>query len=162
NIDANGYLRVSLTEVSARLNITEDEAKRALAIVQSFDPAGVGARNLAECLLLQVNQLGIQNTVLTRLIKDHLVDLSKGKLNYISQVLGVTVQEVQRAVDILHTLEPKPGRNFTGDHEARFIIPDIILEKVDGEYMIIVNDSSIPRLTINTAYRAVLGKDKNC
>ncbi|MGI6492340.1 MAG: RNA polymerase factor sigma-54 [Pelotomaculum sp.] len=162
NIDANGYLRVSLPEVCARLHITGVEAERALSIVQGFEPAGVGARDLAECLLLQVNQLGIKNTTLTRLIKEHLVDLSKGKLNYISQVLGVTVQEVQGAVDILHTLDPKPGRNFAGGHEARLIIPDIILEKVDDEYMIIVNDSSLPRLTINNAYHAVLGKDKNC
>ncbi|TEB04342.1 RNA polymerase sigma-54 factor [Pelotomaculum schinkii] len=161
NIDENGYLRVSLREVASKLNINESEAYRALNLIQSFDPIGVGARDLVECLLIQVNQLGIENDILKELIKEHLVDLSKGKVNRIAQDLGITVQEVQKAADILKTLDPKPGRNFANPNDTRYIVPDIFLEKVDGEYIILVNDGTIPRITINAAYRSVLSKDKN-
>ncbi|HBC93250.1 MAG TPA: RNA polymerase sigma-54 factor [Pelotomaculum sp.] len=161
NIDENGYLRVSLREAASRLNIHESEAGRALHLIQSFDPVGVGARDLVECLLIQVNQLGIEDDILKELIKGHLVDLSKGKVNRIAQDLGITVQEVQKAADILKTLDPKPGRNFANPNDTRYIVPDIFLEKVDDEYIILVNDGTIPRITINAAYRSVLSKDKN-
>ena len=119
------------------------------------------ARNLEECLLIQVKQLGIKDIVLESLIKNYLVDLSKGKLNRIAQEMGITVQAVQQAADLLKTLDPKPGRNFSNLHSTRYIIPDIILEKVEGEYVILVNDVAIPRITINSTYRSVLAKDKS-
>ena len=162
NIDENGYLCVSLREVASKLNIDESEAYQALTLVQGFDPTGVGARDLVECLLIQVNQLGIKNDILEQLIKEHLVDLSKGKVNHIAQALGISVQEVQKAADLLKTLDPKPGRNFANLNDTRYIVPDIFLEKVEGEYIILVNDGTIPRITINTTYRSVLSKDKNC
>lgn len=162
NIDEHGYLRVSLCEVASKLNIDELEVRQVLNLIQSFDPIGVGARDLVECLMIQVNQLGIENDILKNIIKEHLVDLSKGKVNRIAQDLGITVHEVQRAADILKTLDPKPGRNFASPNDTRYIVPDIFLEKVDGEYIILVNDGTIPRITINTTYRSVLSKDKNC
>lgn len=162
NIDEHGYLRVSLSEVASKLNIDELEVRQVLNLIQSFDPIGVGARDLVECLMIQVNQLGIENDILKNIIKEHLVDLSKGKVNRIAQDLGITVHEVQRAADILKTLDPKPGRNFASPNDTRYIVPDIFLEKVDGEYIILVNDGTIPRITINTTYRSVLSKDKNC
>lgn len=162
NLDENGYLRVSLSEVASKLGISESEANRALILIQGFDPPGVGARDLVECLLIQVNQLGIENDILKELIKGHLADLSKGKINRIAQDLGINVQEVQKAADILKTLDPKPGRNFAGVNDTRYIVPDIFLEKVDDEYIILVNDGTIPRITINATYRSVLSKDKNC
>lgn len=162
NIDEQGYLRVSLAEVASKLNIDELKARQVLSLIQSFDPIGVGARDLVECLLIQVNQLGIENDILKAIIKEHLVDLSKGKVNRIAQALGITVYEVQKAADTLKTLDPKPGRNFAGANDTRYIVPDIFLEKIDGEYIILVNDGTIPRITINTTYRSVLSKDKNC
>lgn len=162
NIDENGYLRVPMSEVTSKLNINEAEAYQALTLVQSFDPIGVGARDLVECLLIQVNQLGIKNDVLKKLIGEHMVDLSKGKVNHIAQALGITVQEVQKAADILKTLDPKPGRNFANPNDTRYIVPDIFLEKVEGEYIILINDGTIPRITINSTYRSALSKDKNC
>lgn len=162
NIDEHGYLRVSLCEVASKLNIDELEVRQVLNLIQSFDPIGVGARDLVECLMIQVNQLGIENDILKNIIKEHLVDLSKGKVNRIAQDLGITVHEVQRVADILKTLDPKPGRNFASPNDTRYIVPDIFLEKVDGEYIILVNDGTIPRITINTTYRSVLSKDKNC
>lgn len=162
NIDENGYLQVSLPEVAARLKVDEADVERVLSLIQGFDPPGVGSRNLQECLLIQVEHLSIKNDVLIKLIKNHLVDLGKGRLNRISQYLGIGVQEVQEASDILKTLDPKPGRNFTRMNDTRYIVPDITLEKVVGEYVILVNDVSIPRITINATYRSVLSKDKDC
>lgn len=162
NIDENGYLQVSLEEVASRLKAELSEVAAVLKMIQGFDPPGVGARNLVECLLIQVDQLGIKNDVLNKLIKDYLIDLAKGKLNRIAQNLGVTVQEVQQAADILKTLDPKPGRNFSSLNDTRYIVPDIVLEKVEGEYVILVNDVNIPRITINSTYRSVLSQDKNC
>lgn len=162
NIDENGYLQVSLEEVASRLKAELSEVAAVLKMIQGLDPPGVGARNLVECLLIQVDQLGIKNDILNKLIKDYLIDLAKGKLNRIAQNLGVTVQEVQQAADILKTLDPKPGRNFSSLNDTRYIVPDIVLEKVEGEYVILVNDVNIPRITINSTYRSVLSQDKNC
>jgi RNA polymerase sigma-54 factor len=162
NLDEYGYLQVPLQEVADRLKAGLPEVERVLTLIQSFDPPGVGARSLQECLLIQVEQLGIENIVLKKLIKDYLVDLGKGKINRIARNLGASVQEVQEAADILKTLDPKPGRNFTRSNDTRYIIPDIVLEKVAGEYIILVNDISIPRITINSTYRSVLNKDKEC
>lgn len=160
NIDENGYLRVSLQEASFQLGVSVSEVDAILKTIQGFDPPGVGARNLAECLLIQVKQLGIKNDILNKLIKNYLNDLAKGKLNRISQELGVSVQEVQQAADVLKTLDPKPGRNFSSLNNTRYIIPDVVLEKVDGDYVVIVNDVSIPRITVNSTYRSVLSQGK--
>jgi len=161
NIDDNGYLRVSLAEVAVQLNVDINRVAKVLNLVQSFEPVGVGARNLQECLLIQIKRLGINNEVIKKLIKDHLMDLAKGRLIKIAHNLGVTIQEVQQSTDLIKTLDPKPGRNFTGLNDACYIIPDVVLEKVGSEYIILVNDVTIPRVTINQAYRSVLSKEKS-
>lgn len=161
NIDEHGYLQASLEDCGNRLGITLSEAEEALKLVQTFDPPGVGARTLQECLLIQVDQLGVNNNLLRQVIENHLMDLAKGKLGRMAQMLGVTVQEIQRLADFIKTLDPKPGRNFSSSNDTRYIVPDIVLEKVEGEYVILVNDSAVPRLTINSTYRAVLYQDKN-
>lgn len=162
NIDEHGYLQISAEDVAERLGVSLDVVEDIIKTIQTFDPPGVCARTLQECLLIQVEQLGIKNDLLVKIIKDHLMDLAKGKLGRMAQQLGVTVQDVQSAADVLKTLDPKPGRNFSSPNDTRYIVPDIVLEKVEGEYIILVNDVSVPRLTINSTYRSVLGQDKNC
>jgi len=161
NIDGNGYLQISVEESAAHLGASVGEVEGVLAVIQTFDPVGVGARSLEECLLIQVEQKGIKDSLLRQVIKNHLLDVAKGKLGRMAQILGVTVQEVQRVADMIKTLDPKPGRNFSSANDTRYIIPDVVLEKVEGEYIILVNDNSIPRITINAAYRSVLNQDKN-
>jgi RNA polymerase sigma-54 factor len=162
NMDDKGYIRATLEETAARLKTCESDAARVLQLLQSFDPPGVGARNLAECLLIQVKYLGIKNKIVKELIENHLEDLAGGKISRIAGELGATVQAVQKAADILKTLDPKPGRNFSSHNDNRYIIPDIVLEKVEGEYIILVNDVLLPRLMINSTYRSVLSQGKNC
>ncbi len=162
NIDENGYLQVSLPEAASRMKLNLCEAARALNMIHGFDPPGVGARNLEECLLIQIQQLGIRNGITKKLVEHYLEDLAKGKIGRIAQDIGVAVQDVQEAADILRTLDPKPGRNFSGPNDTRYIIPDVVLEKVEGEYVVLVNDVAIPRIAINAAYRSALAKDKYC
>ena len=161
NIDGNGYLQTTVEDAARQLGVTAEEVERVLAIIQTFDPMGVGARNLEECLLIQVDQMGIKDSMLRQVIKNHLVDLSKGKIARMAQAMGVTVQEIQRAADIIKNLDPKPGRNFSNPNDTRYIVPDIVLQKVEGEYVILVNDVSVPRIIINNTYRSVLNKDRN-
>ncbi|MFZ5647870.1 MAG: RNA polymerase factor sigma-54 [Bacillota bacterium] len=161
NIDGNGYLQISVEEAARHLGVSVEEVERVLAVIQTFDPVGVGARSLEECLLIQVDQKGMEDLLLRQVIKGHLVDLAKGKLGRMAQVLGVTVQEVQRVTDIIKTLDPKPGRNFSNPNDTRYIVPDVVLEKVEGDYVILINDNSIPRITISSTYRSVLNQDRN-
>ena len=162
NIDEKGYLRVSLEEVAGRLRVSQIEAARALLLIQSFDPPGVGARNLQECLMIQYSALGIDNELVKCLIENYLEFLARGKIIRIAHELGVTVQEVQGAADILKTFDPKPGRNFSDPSNNRYIVPDVIVKKVDGEYIILVNDMVAPGIRINSTYRSVLAKEKSC
>lgn len=161
NIDNKGYLRVSLTDAAGQLHIDASDVERMLKIIQSFDPAGIGARNLQECLLIQIKQLDLKNKLLEELVKGHLVDLAKGRLTCIAHKLGVTIREVQETADLLKTLDPKPARNFASVNDTCYIVPDVVLEKVNGEYVILVNDVDVPRISINATYRAALRKDQH-
>lgn len=161
NINNNGYLNYQAGEMAGHLGVSEDEVLDALRLVQSFDPPGVGARTLQECLLLQLEHLGVCDPLAYTVVEQHLNDLADGKYNRMAQQLGVSVQEIQRVSDLLKTLDPKPGRNFSGLTDNRYIVPDIVLNKVENEYVIIINDVSVPRLTINNTYRAVLNQDKS-
>lgn len=162
NIDHNGYLQVSPEDMAEHLQVSLTEVLDILKLIQTFDPPGVGARTLQECLMLQVQQKGLRDELLEQVIKRYLMDVGKGKYSQLAQVLGVSVQEIQRVADIIKTLDPKPGRNFFSPNDNRYIIPDVVLEKVNEEYVILVNDTtSMPRLAINPAYRAVLGEENS-
>lgn len=160
NIDNNGYLNCSIDEIASQLGTNRDAVMDALTIIQTFDPPGVGARSLQECLLLQLVYLGIDDELVINVVTRHLTDLAEGKYNRLAQLFSVSVQELQRVADLIKTLDPKPGRNFSGNGENRYIVPDIVLNKVEDEYVIIINDVAVPRLTINNTYRTVLNQDK--
>lgn len=160
SIDDNGYLRIPLAEVQEVFAVDLLRVERVLFLLQSFEPVGIAARDLQECLLIQLRYLGLEDTLAGNIIKHHLANLSKGRLVKIAHELGVSIQEVQRASDLIKTLDPKPGRNFTGLNEACYIVPDVVLEKVDGEYVILVDDVTLPRLTVNATYRSVLNREK--
>lgn len=158
NIDTNGYLECTPAEAAATCGVAEDVAERVLAVIQGFDPPGVGARSLKECLLIQCEQLNLGQTILPEIISDHLKDLADGRLIRVAEALSVSVQEVQQAADRLKTLDPKPGRNFSHGDNTRYIVPDVIVERVNGEYVILVNDLTTPRLGVSPLYRDILSK----
>lgn len=156
NIDKRGYLTTSIEETVQFLQVSQDEVRKALKLVQSFEPTGIGARNLSECLLIQLEQRGIKEPKLVELINNHLEDIAETRYNRIAESLGITLSEVQHLRDIIATLDPKPARNFSSTIDTQYIVPDATVKKIDDEYIVIMNDSSSPRLSINSYYRSLL------
>ncbi|KXG78876.1 RNA polymerase factor sigma-54 [Thermotalea metallivorans] len=162
SLDKNGYLTLPVSEIAEIFHVSEDAVENVLSIIQTFDPLGVAARDLKECLLIQVRQRGIQDKRIADVISHHLDDLANNRLANIAKELNITPKEVQEIADFIKTLEPKPGRIFGSTHDVKYITPDVTIEKVDGEYVVIVNDTTAPRLTINSFYRSMLmNEDKD-
>ena len=162
NLDRNGYLRIFLKEIAEICSCDMSQVEAMLETVQSFDPPGVAARDLIECLLIQVNHKKLESDLayfLTAIIKYHLEDIAAGKLLKIAKNLEITLLEAQQFVDYIKTLDPKPGRWFADSEQTRYIVPDLVVEKVEGEYIVIVNDVYVPRLGINPVYRRLLSSD---
>lgn len=160
NIDPSGYLSVAYEQAAADLQVPLAQVERIIRRIQSFDPAGIGASNLSECLGLQLMQKGITDPVLYELIDQHLELIAAGKLNRAAQILNVPVARVQEMADLIKTLNPKPGASFGGG-EIRYIIPDVTVERIEDDYIIYLNDNHIPHLTINKAYSSILKKSSN-
>lgn len=153
-IDDNGYLCSTVEEAAVALGLDAEYVLEVLHLIQTFDPLGVGARNLQECLILQLEQKGIEDQLVKSIIKEYLPDVAAGRYKVIGEKLGCTPSDVQQAVDVIRTLDPKPGRAF-GKEESTYITPDITVERINGEYVILVNDTNTPKLTINPYYRRV-------
>ncbi|KPJ79818.1 MAG: hypothetical protein AMS19_10390 [Gemmatimonas sp. SG8_23] len=148
-----------LEEIAIQFRAYEPiEADRMLKVIQSFDPPGVGARDVRESILIQLRQRNEEESLAYRIVEDHFDDLVNRHFNEIAKALGVTPLDVQDAADCLSHLDPKPGLKYSVDPE-RYVIPDLIVEKIDGEYMVFANDTSLPRLRISRSYREV-AKDK--
>lgn len=158
NLDDDGYLNLALAEIAADQGVSASDVEQALAVVQSLDPAGIAARNLQECLSLQ-SALWLDCPPEMPEFLNHLEDLACGRLQRIAQELKIPVARVQELADLVRTLDPKPGLRFPGNDELRYILPDVVVEEVSGEYVILVNDTSVPRLHINQTYRQALSKD---
>ena len=149
-----------IEEVEALLEpYTVEEAEAVLERIQTLEPAGVGARNVQECILIQMRQAGLEGELPYRIVEDHFEDLVNHRWSDIARELGVTPRAVQEAADGMVEFDPKPGRAVSPDPE-HYGIPDLIVEKIDGEYMVFANDTNLPRLRISRAYRDV-ARDKN-
>lgn len=158
SLDDSGHLTCELEEVANTFNITTDEVERVLRIIQTFDPAGVGARNLQECLLIQLASRGLGDSLAAKIIRDHFDDFKHKKYPELSKKLRVSVQEIQNQCKIISTLDPKPGLEIMAG-EPQYVIPDLVVEKVDEKYVVYLNDKNIPRLRINNVYQEELLKD---
>ena len=151
--------QAELAEIEAIFRpYTLPEAERMLKVIQALDPPGVGARDVRESILLQLVQRGDNGTLSHRIVADHFEALINHRWNDIARGLGISPKEVQDAADEISHLDPKPGLKYSVDPE-QYVIPDLIVEKIDGEYMVFANDTSLPRLRISQSYREV-AKDK--
>jgi RNA polymerase sigma-54 factor len=158
-IDDEDERAAELAEVDALFKpYTLEEAERMLAIIQALDPPGVAARDVRESILLQLAQRGEKDTSQYRIVAEHFESLINHRWNDIARALGITPMEVQDAADEISHLDPKPGLKYSVDPE-QYVIPDLIVEKIDGEYMVFANDTSLPRLRISQSYLDV-AKDK--
>jgi RNA polymerase sigma-54 factor len=155
NIDEDGYLKTSLEEIAEEVGLPVEVVERTLREVQKFDPVGVAARDLRECLLVQMEQLSPRDPVAEKIVAEHLPLLKNRNHTIIAKRLGVSLERVTRAAALISKLEPKPGRAFGGE-VAQEIIPDVYVYKMEGEYVIYLNDDGIPRLRVNPLYRNVL------
>lgn len=157
NIDENGYLRVSDEELSQTCKADINEVREAIKVIQELDPPGVGARNLKECLLIQIRTLGLGNTLVEKIVMNNLGELEKRNYNAIAKKYASPLEDVMMAVEIISSLDPKPARNFTS-YETNYIVPDVFVYKTDDGYKITLNNEGIPRLRINSYYRRLLNK----
>ena len=159
-INADGYLTVPLEELSGAEGISTEDATRVLEIIRSFEPTGVGARTLRECLLFQLLAAGKEGSLAHRIVSEAWEDFEKGKFERISAALKASPAEVSEAVKIISGLEPKPGREFSSE-EVRYVVPDVMLEReADGSWRILLNNQGMPTLRINRAYEAMIRSGK--
>ena len=154
NLDENGYFTSTVEDIAAKLRVTPDEVEEVLLHIQEFDPLGVGARDLRECLLIQSRQIP-DATIIRKVIRNHLKDLERKAYPSIAKALKISQAEVIEAVKKISTLEPKPGRRFysTDNH---YITPDIYVHKMGDDYTIVLNEDGLPKLRISNFYQKVL------
>jgi RNA polymerase sigma-54 factor len=160
NLDNNGYLVASLDELASVENEEKDFVEEVLAKVQEFDPPGVAARDLKECLLIQVRLLDVSSTLLEKIIEEHLNDLVTKNYQVIARKQKVSIEEVQEAMLLIDRLDPKPGSLYN-EERPQYVIPDVFVFKVGDEYRIVLNDDGLPRLRLSSLYRKILGEKSN-
>lgn len=160
SLDENGYLLVTVPELVEMTKEDESTVLKVLDIIQTFDPAGVAARDLKECLLVQLHFKGLLNDKTEKLVKQHLDDIAGNRLNNISKSLGVSIDAAQELSDIIKELEPKPGRAFEGSTSTKYIVPDVYIDKHGDEYVITINDYHNSGLRINQYYKSLLQKEE--
>ena len=151
-IDDNGYLTATIEEIAKACHTDVEKAEATLTFIQHFDPPGVAARNLKECMLIQLAAKGLLTEELEYMIVHMLEDLAEHRYGQIAKKLGLTVKQVQTMADLVKTLEPKPGRAFAAREATKYVIPDILVESSDGEYIAVTNDGSIPHLMVSSYY----------
>jgi RNA polymerase sigma-54 factor len=155
NLDEDGYLRADVKEVAERCGVDISEVEKVLEFVQGFDPPGVAARNVQECLLIQLKSDPNPDPVSVEIVDQHFEDLTRRRYADIARALKLPVDRIMESVEEIMGLEPKPGRRF-GGNDSRYIIPDVVVYKMGGEYTVVLNEDGIPRLRVNSLYRSLL------
>ncbi|MDR6225654.1 RNA polymerase factor sigma-54 [Desmospora profundinema] len=155
NLDEQGYLVLEPELICKRFNCDMEEVQACLDVLQSMEPAGVGARSLSECLQLQLIRKPDPNPIALAIVDAHLDDIAAGRHRQVAKALGCDLESVQKAADHIQTLNPRPGLAF-GRLESRYLLPDVTVEEVDGTYRVTVNQGGMPRLGISTHYEHFL------
>jgi len=155
NLDDDGYLRAQPGEIAELTTLPQETVERALALVQSFDPAGIAARTPQECLLLQLNADPQPDPVAVEIVRDHFDALATRRFPEIARALKLSLDRVMEAVEEIWALDPKPGRRFAGA-DARYVVPDVSVVKMGDDYTVVLNEEGIPRLRLNALYRTLL------
>jgi RNA polymerase sigma-54 factor len=155
NLDEDGYLRAEVSEIATRCNVAPEKVEPVLAMVQAFDPPGVAARNIQECLLIQLKSDPNPDPVSVEIVESYFDDLTRRRYPDIARALRLPVDRVMESVEEIMGLEPKPGRRF-GGNDSRYIVPDVVVHKMGSEYVVVLNEDGIPRLRVNSLYRSLL------
>jgi len=157
NIDDFGYLKASVDELAFSTNIPAEKITEVLKIIQGFHPPGVGARDLRECLMLQLERAGREKSIEYKIVRDYMEALGKRRMPEIARGLGVSVEVVQEAVKSISHLEPRPGRDFLPDDD-HYISPEVFVQKNGDDYIVTTNNEQIPHLRISNVYKDLMAQ----
>lgn len=160
NLDERGFLDLPAKELGVRMSLKPADLKAALTLIQSFDPPGVGAENIPQSLLIQLERAGEENTIEYKIVRDHLEDLARKRYPQVARALGTTVERITEAASRIGRLTPNPGGDFdpTGNP---YILPDVVIERSeDGEWMASLTNEHLPNLRINDFYKDMIGRSK--
>jgi RNA polymerase sigma-54 factor len=160
NIDDNGFLQSTPEEMALSSGIAKEDFEKMLALIQSFYPPGVGARDLRECLLIQLQREGKESNLEYKIISEHMEDLGKRRFPEIARRMNISVEEVQKCANNIAQLNPRPGQAFAAAPQ-NYVLPDVTVEKVDGDYQIILNNEQIPHLRISNIYKDIIAQSAN-
>jgi RNA polymerase sigma-54 factor len=155
NLDEDGYLRAEVDEIADGTGCPRDAVEATLKMVQSFDPRGVAARDIQECLLLQLRADPEPDPVSVEILERHFEDLGKRRYAEIARTMKLSLDRIMESIEEIQSLEPKPGRRF-GGNDSRYIVPDVTIQKVGNDYVVVLNEEGIPRLRVNSLYRSLL------
>jgi len=155
NLDDDGYLRADVAEIAEHTGSTVEEVEKVLSLVQSFDPPGIAARSLQECLLIQLRADPQPDPVAVEILEHRFGDLERRRYAEIARSVKVSVDRVMEAIEEIQALEPKPGRKLASTH-VQYIVPDVFVHKMGDGYRVVLNEDGIPRLRLNAMYRRLL------
>jgi len=161
SLDGDGFFRGSLDEIAALVEVSLKDAEAGLKAVQQLDPPGVGARDLAEAMCLEMESLNIDEPLLMRIVREHLDDIAANHFRKVGRALRVDEDEVRRLVEILRLLNPRPAGAFSPGPSPGYIVPDVTLRRFDDEWLIIPNNEALPTLRVSPRYRAMLKSGSN-
>jgi len=157
NLDDDGYLVASVDEIASMGPWPADDVEKALRLIQSFDPIGVAARDLQECLSLQIKHLHLEGTPTEKIVDEHMRLLHNHQMPELARKLGLTIEELKGHIEIIKHLDPKPGSRFN-PQPSQYVIPDVYIVKVEDQYVAVLNEDGLPQLRISPTYRRLLDK----
>jgi RNA polymerase sigma-54 factor len=155
NLNEDGYLRASLDEIRDMGGFDPEEVQATLEMVQGFDPVGVAARDLVECLCIQLRHFGEDGTAAEIIVRQHLDKVQNRRYKELAEVLGLAMDDLQAEIEIIRHLDPKPGQKYNAD-SSRYVVPDVYIVKIGDEYQIVLNDEGLPKLRISPVYRRMV------
>src|SRR6201988_3135748 len=157
NLDDDGSLVASVEEIAAMGEWPVADVERALQHVQTFDPVGVAARDLQECLWLQIRHIGLEGTPAEKIVTEHLRLLQNHQVPEIARKLGMSIEDLKEHIEIIRNLDPKPGSRYNPT-QSQYVIPDVYVMKVEDEYVVVLNEDALPQMRISPVYRRLLDK----
>jgi RNA polymerase sigma-54 factor len=157
NLDDDGYLVASVEEIAAMGDWAVSDVERVLQHVQGFDPHGVAARDLQECLWLQLKFLALEGTPTEKIVTEHLKLLQNHQVPEIARRMGLPIEDLKEHIEIIRNLDPKPGSRYNPT-QSQYVIPDVYVMKVEDEYVVVLNEDGLPQMRISPVYRRLLDK----
>lgn len=158
SLDENGYMTLTAEDIAAATDASLDLISETVKLIQTFDPYGAGAYDLGECLIIQMRAAGILDEIYEHLLTEHIDDVAANRVRQAAKHMNISAEEMQQRFDMIKMLEPKPGREFTRENDLRYIVPDIIVEYIEDDYVVSFNDESTPELVVSSYYRNMLSE----